>query len=191
MNQNLKFYLFEKSGKQNTEQALALAKENADILGIKHIIIASTEGFTAEKAVEIFNPEKYNLIVITHSYGFRMGINQEFNDDTRMDLTNKGAQVYSGTHVYSGIGPSLYNEWKHMDSSNLFAKSIRKIFCDGIKVCHEITMMAVDSGLIPIGSEVISVAGTGRGADTVCWITANSSRDFLNVRIKAILAKPL
>jgi uncharacterized protein len=191
MTLNLKFCLFDTPGKQNTEQSLILAKENADIIGIKNIIIASTEGYTAEKAVEIFDPEEYSLIIITHSYGFRKGIDQEFNSELRTHLTNRGVQVFSGTHTYSGIGPSLFTEWKHLDTPNLFAKSVRKILCDGVKVCHEIVMMAADSGLIPLGSDIISIAGTGRGADTVCWITANSSRDFLKVRIKAILAKPL
>ncbi|MHA1451616.1 MAG: pyruvate kinase alpha/beta domain-containing protein, partial [Promethearchaeota archaeon] len=78
-----------------------------------------------------------------------------------------------------------------MDFSGVFAKSLRKILSDGVKVCHEISMMAADSGLVKLGSDVISIGGTGRGADTVCWITANSSRDFLKTRIKAILVKPL
>ena len=178
-------------GKQHTEHAIKLAKNNADKLGIKNIVVASTEGYTAEKAAEIFGPKEYNLVVVTHTYGFRKGINQEFDSDLRTNLKKKGVHVYSGTHVYSGIGPALFNEWKHMDLTNIFAKSIRKILCDGVKVCHEIAMMGADSGLVPLGSDIISIGGTGRGADTVCWITANSSREFLKVRIKAILAKPL
>ena len=78
-----------------------------------------------------------------------------------------------------------------MDMTNIFAKSIRKLFCDGVKVCHEITLMAADSGLVPLGADVISIGGTGRGADTVCWITDLSSREFLKARIKAILVKPI
>ncbi len=187
---NLKFHLFEKGGKHNTSQALAFAKENANILGIKDIIVASTSGYTAEEAVKIFDPNMYNLVIVTHTYGFRKGVDQEFNSILRKTLEQKGVKVFSGGHVYSGIGPSLFNEWKHMDLTNLFAKSVRKIFCDGVKVCHEIVMMAADSGLISLGSDVISIGGTGRGADTVCWITAASSRDFLNARIKAILIKP-
>ncbi len=161
------------------------------MLGIKDILVASTGGFTAEEAIKAFDPTEYNLVIITHSYGFRSEIDQEFSGKIRKLLENKGVKVFSGTHVYSGIGPGFYNEWNHMDLPNIFAKSIRKLFSDGVKVCHEITLMAADSGLVKIGNDVISIGGTGRGADTVCWITAQSSRNFLKARIKAILAKPL
>ena len=188
---DLKFHLHNKPGKQHTIATLNLAKENADLLGIKDIVIASTEGYTAEKGVKIFNPKSYNLVIVTHNFGFRKGVEQEFNSELREKLTKQGAKVFSGTHVYSGIGPALQKEWGHTDFSITFARSLRKILSDGVKVCHEITLMAADSGLIKLGSDVISVGGTGRGADTACWITAASSRDFLNARIKAILVKPI
>lgn len=188
---DVKFHLFEKPGKQNTVQTLKLAKKNADLIGIKDIIIASTEGYTAEQAIQIFDPQQYNLVVITHNYGFRNDLEQEFNQELREKLTNQGVTVFSGIHAYSGIGPALQKEWGFMDFSGVFAKSIRKIFSDGVKVCHEIALMAADSGLVPLESDVITIGGTGRGADTVCWVTATSSRDFLKARIKAILVKPL
>ena len=131
------------------------------------------------------------MLIVTHTFGFRKGVAQEFDPELRKNLEQQGVKVFSGTHVYSGIGPALFNEWKHMDLTNIFAKSIRKLFCDGVKVCHEIVLMAADSGLVTLGNNVISIGGTGRGADTVCWITAASSRNFLEARIKAILAKPL
>ncbi|MBN2156525.1 MAG: hypothetical protein JW776_10825 [Candidatus Lokiarchaeota archaeon] len=188
---DLKFHAFDKSGKQNTVRALTLAKENADILGIKDILIASTEGYTAEQAVKIFDPNIYNLFVITHSFGFRDGTDQEFNEVLRQNLEKQGVHVHSSTHVYSGIGPALHKEWGFWDYSNIFARTVRKLFSDGVKVCHEIALIAADSGLVKPGSDVISVGGTGRGADTVCWIKATSSHNFLDARIKAILAKPI
>lgn len=183
--------MFEKPGKQNTVEALTIAKENADKLGIRDIIVASTGGFTADQAIKIFNPEEYNLIILTHNYGFRTDVDQEFNQELRKELHKQGVTVFSSTHVYSGIGPSLQKEWGFMAFPGVFAKSLRKILSDGVKVCHEIAMMAADSGLVKLGSDVISISGTGRGADTVCWITAHSSRDFIKTRIKAIFAKPL
>ena len=49
--------------------------------------------------------------------------------------------------------------------------------------------MAADSGVIPF-DDVITIAGTGRGADTACLIRANSSNRFFKIRIKEIIAKP-
>jgi len=187
----LHFHVFDKPGKQNTVDALNIAKENADKLGIKDIVVASTGGFTAEQATKVFHPDEYNLVIVTHNYGFRKEVDQEFDQELRKQLHKQGVTVFSGTHVFSGIGPALQKEWGYMDFSGVFAKSVRKILSDGVKVCHEISMMAADSGLVKLGSDIISVGGTGRGADTVCWITANSSRDFLKTRIKAILVKPL
>ncbi len=51
-------------------------------------------------------------------------------------------------------------------------------------------MMAADAGLIPEGEEVIAVAGTGRGADTVAVLRAAPSKRFLDLKVLEILAKP-
>jgi len=59
----------------------------------------------------------------------------------------------------------------------------------GIKVCVEIVAMAADAGLIPF-DDVIAVAGTDRGADTVAIIRANSSNNFFKIKVREILAKP-
>ena len=63
------------------------------------------------------------------------------------------------------------------------------MFSQGVKVCVEISAMAADSGVIPF-DDVITIAGTGRGADTACLIRANSSNRFFKIRIKEIIAKP-
>ena len=88
---NLKFHVYEKPGKQHTIDTLNIAKENADNLGIKEIVIASTGGYTAEQAVEIFPPAKYNLVIITHNYGFSKGSDQEFD----LDGTKKSGRTRS------------------------------------------------------------------------------------------------
>jgi len=51
-------------------------------------------------------------------------------------------------------------------------------------------MMAADAGLIPEAEEVIAVAGTARGADTVCIIKSAASKRFLDLKVLEILAKP-
>ena len=63
------------------------------------------------------------------------------------------------------------------------------MFGQGMKVCVEIVAMAGDAGLIPIG-DVIAVAGTGRGADTVVVVAANSTNRLFDIKIREILAKP-
>jgi len=45
---------FEKGGPENTDKALEIAKKYADKFNIKDIVLASTTGMVAEKAVNIF-----------------------------------------------------------------------------------------------------------------------------------------
>ena len=45
---------FEKAGIENTETTLKIAKKRAEELGIKTIVIASTVGDTAVKAMDVF-----------------------------------------------------------------------------------------------------------------------------------------
>jgi hypothetical protein len=53
----------------------------------------------------------------------------------------------------------------------------------------EIVAMSADAGLIPF-SDVIAVAGTGRGADTAAVIKANTSNRFFDIKLKGYLVKP-
>ena len=56
---------FEKAGPVNTDNALALAATRAKDLSIETIILASSSGATAQKAVTIF--PRGSLVIVTHS----------------------------------------------------------------------------------------------------------------------------
>ena len=49
-----KITYFEKPGIANTAETLKIAKGYAEKKGIRSVVVASTRGFTAEKAGEIF-----------------------------------------------------------------------------------------------------------------------------------------
>jgi hypothetical protein len=82
------------------------------------------------------------------------------------------------TQKFSGIHPA-----------QIVANSLRR-FGEGTKVAIECVMMAVDAGLVPEGEEVLSVAGTARGADTVLLIKSAASKRFLDLKVLEVLAKP-
>ena len=187
----LKFKIFDSPGKENTKETLELAKINADLLDIKKIILASTTGGTINQAIKIFDPTIYDLIVITHNYGFRKGSEQEFPEKLRNDLQKQNIKIITGVLAFSGVGSSLLRKYQQYDSTAMFSRLIRTIICQGIKVVMEIVLMACDAGAIKVGEDVISIAGTGRGADTCCLIKSASTRLFEDLRVKAILAKPL
>ena len=87
---------FEHPGPKNTDTALEIAKKNAEKLGIKDIIVASTTGGTAEKLLDVFDPDEYNLIVVTHSFYF-VGSKkrQEFDEEKMAELKGKGLKRIS------------------------------------------------------------------------------------------------
>lgn len=190
---SLEVTYFEKPGVKNTDKALEIAKKYADQFNIKDIIVASTTGGVAEKAVEVLNPSAFNLVVVAHSYYF-VGSKkrQEFDEEKLNALQDRGVKFLFATHSMSGIERNIriqFNQWCFVD---LMAKFIREQFSQGTKVCIEIASMAVDAGLInSLENDIICVGGTGHGADTVCLIRPAPTSEFDKIRVKAILAKPL
>ena len=71
----------------------------------------------------------------------------------------------------------------------LIANTLRR-FGQGIKVCCEIVMEAVDGGLVAEGQDVVAMAGTAKGADTVALIKSAASKRFLDLYVSQIVAKP-
>lgn len=183
---------FEKAGPENTNRALEIAKKYADQLNIKDIVLASTTGTVAEKSAGIYNPENYNVVIITHSYYFvGSKIRQEFPEDKMEALKKKGLKFHCGTHAMSGIERGLRLKKEPWIFVDLLARMLGFLFCQGIKVCIEIAGTVCDAGLIPdLDRDIICVGGTGRGADTVCVIKPAPTSEFKNLRVKAILAKP-
>jgi hypothetical protein len=186
-----RYVLFHKAGKDNSGETIAVCKENAEKLEIKTIIVASTNGETAKLAAEIFDLLTQQVICVTHSAYFKENVPHELAPELRVSLEQKGMRFVTGTLAFSGVGSSLLKKYQYFDTTTLFARLVRGLFADGVKVCMEIAMMACDAGLVSPGQEILTVAGTGWGADTCCWIKAMPSRMFDQLRVHAIFAKPL
>jgi hypothetical protein len=98
-------YFDKPGGDENTEKTLALAGQRAKELGIKTIVVASTTGATAVKAVDAL--KGYRVIVVTHTAGFREANSQEFTEENRRAVEKKGGTIYTATHALGGIQHSL------------------------------------------------------------------------------------
>jgi hypothetical protein len=190
---NLEVTYFEKGGPHNTDKALEVAKKYADEFSIKDVIIASTTGMSAGKALNFFPPSRYNTIIITHSCYFAgLDKKQEFPEELREKLVAEGLKIFTSTHALAAVSRSFRISLKQWMPVEIMAKFLRENFSQGVKVCMEIASMAADAGLISdIQNDVICIAGTGRGADTVCLIKPVPTSMFDKLRVKAILAKPL
>jgi len=177
----------ERSGKENTETVLKLAKKYAETRGIKDILVASTTGETGVKASKIF--KGFNLVVVTHHFGFRQPGVHELLEENRKKILENGAKIFTATHALSGVERAIRKEFETIMPLELIAHTLR-LFGEGTKVCVEITIMAVDAGLIPEGREVIAMAGTGHGTDTALVIKSASASRFFDLEVREVIAKP-
>ncbi|MHA1731989.1 MAG: pyruvate kinase alpha/beta domain-containing protein [Promethearchaeota archaeon] len=185
---NVKY--FEKPG-DHTGPVLEAATAAAEKFGIKTVVVASTRGATARAALEAFDPGAYNLVVVTHSYGFAKPGECEFPDDLRSELVEKGVRVVTGGHALSGVDSALLKKMDHWSGTAIFQRALRWMVCDGFKVCLEIVAMAVDAGaVLDPGADVLAIGGTGKGADTACVVKPAGTRNFFDMRVKMLLAKP-
>jgi hypothetical protein len=178
---------FDRAGKQNTGDALRIAVEEAQKRGISHMVVASTWGDTGLEAAQFLEGKGIALVVVSHNTGFSEEGEQEFDQTKRDQIERLGGKVYAGTMVLRNLGTAIRSQQSY-SQQDLVANTLRMLG-QGIKVCVEIVAMAADAGLIPC-EDVIAVAGTGRGADTVAVIRANSSNNFFQIKVREILAKP-
>lgn len=179
---------FKKAGEENTESALLIARDTAVKRGIKYVVVASTRGNTGKLAAELFRDTDIKLIVVTHNTGFKTDGVQSVSDEMRREIESYGAVVYTATMVLRGIGSAIRKSMGYSDEQ-IVADTFRMIG-QGIKVCIEIAAMTSDAGLVP-PEDIITVAGTHSGADTVCVVKPASSNHFFDIKLREILAKPI
>jgi hypothetical protein len=178
-----KIVYFEDIGPQNTEITFKSVKERLSNSGIEKIVIASTTGATAMMANDYFKDTGIKLIVVPHQYDFHRDVNP-FPRELVKELRDAGHDVHFGTMLFHT--DQLYDS----NIPTLMANILR-CFCQGVKVCFEIVMMATDAGLLSKGEKVIAIAGTGRGSDTALVMQASSSRNMKKLRVNEIICKPL
>jgi hypothetical protein len=182
-----KIVYFDKPGVDNMEETLRIAKERADELGIKTIVVATTVGNTAARAVEVFKDLK--VVAVTHSAGFRGPNTQELTKENREKIEKGGGTILTATHLFSGVGAAMRRKFNTYLLGDIVANTLR-IMGQGMKVVVEITVMAADAGLVRTGEDCIAIAGTGRGADFAVVLRPVNSADFFDLRIREVLCKP-
>ena len=176
-----KIVYFEKHGIENTEITLRLALERAKARGIKKIVLASTRGDTARLAAKLWDKSGIKIIVIPHQLGFA---GMEFPPEIIEELKKQGHVVHFGTMLFHT------ERFYGMNTPTTMANLLRT-FCQGMKVCVEIILMAADAGHVAIGESVIAVTGTGRGSDTAVVAIASTSTHLPDLHITEIICKPL
>jgi len=182
-------YYFEDFGKHNTKQTIEAAKKGALSLDLKFVVVASASGITGVKTAEALKGTGVKVVVVTEYAGMA-----EFMEENRMKLKELNAEVITSTHSFLTPAESISKLYSGYCSENTIIKSVLRRFSQGAKVAAEIMMMATDVGAIPPGEDVVSIAGTGSGADTAIVVKSCHSDDFFHkekgIEFREIITMP-
>ena len=173
------------NGERHTEATVELAIETARERGIAHLVVASNSGKTAE----LLAGRVPHLVCVTHACGFTAPGANEMPAEVRAALIARGVQVLTTTHVLSGAERGISRKFGGTNPVEIMAHTLR-MFGQGVKVGVEISVMALDAGLIPYGEDIIAIGGTGRGADTAIILRPAHAANIFDTAISEIICKP-
>jgi hypothetical protein len=177
---------FDRAGRENTDETLRLAHERGKALGLSEVVAASSTGDTAYKVLEVF--KGFKVVIVTYHCGFREPFKNIMPEEVRKDLIQKGAWVLAATHALSGVERAVAKKHSGIYPALLIADTLR-LFGQGTKVAVEISIMAADAGALS-GNDIVSIGGTGRGADSALILKPVNQSDLFDMRIREIICKP-
>ncbi|MEE8323357.1 MAG: hypothetical protein V3R57_07030 [Candidatus Bathyarchaeia archaeon] len=206
-------HYFENRGEQNTDKTLELAKVRALERNVKQVVVASTRGITGVKAAEAFKDTGIEVIIVTHQTGHIGAGVQQLTDENRKKLESLDITIVTGSDALEGgVGLGITRRQttdatrptpETQGMASLIRRmnptippvvrivaSVLRLFCQGMKVAVEVTLMAADAGVIPVDHAIVAIAGTGRGADTAIVIQPANTTNFLDLDIHEIITKP-
>ena len=179
--------LFPRTGPSNTARTLDLSRARADALGIRKILVATTTGATGLRATQVM--AGLDVVVVTHSTGFQSPDLQELSAENRAAMEAAGAEILTCQHALGGVGRAVRKKLGTYQLDEIIAFTLRT-FCQGIKVCAEMALMAADAGLVRTAEPLIAIAGTGKGADTAVVIRPTNAQTFFDLQFLEIVCMP-
>ena len=182
-----KVVYFEKPGPQNTDETLKLAKERAEKLGIRNIVVPSYSGATGMKASKVF--KGYNLVVVAGVFGFREPNVHRLLPKNRSIIERNGGKIVIAAHAFGTLGRAVHRRFGAIQVDEIIAHVLR-VFGQGVKVACEVTCMATDAGFIRTDEEAIGTGGTRNGIDTAVVLKPSNTHTFFDMRVKEVICKP-
>jgi hypothetical protein len=195
-----KILYFDAPGPQNTDHVVVIVKERVEKGEIPHVIVCSITGKTALKIADAVKDFGIHVCCVTgtaswqiHGYKWPLirGSIRKKLEELKVDIVERTPSTLSGDTIDYGLA-----RYGWVPASWIVAETLEAIGGYGLKTAVEGVLVATDSGAVPPYVNVVSVAGTGSGADTA--ITAKStfsacmfSRDtYKRFQILEILAMP-
>jgi len=191
-------YLFNRPGAQNTSKVIKAVKRRIHSGGISRVLVASESGRLALGLKKVLgkttvvcvtcNDEarrKYQKPPLMKDQLFKHGI--EIVDDVEEPLTHK----LSFRNWWEGKTIDLPGQ-----NADLFWMTLICVGGHGLRTAVEIAFMAVEAGAVSVGERVVSVAGTGWGADSAIVMKTSKFDNAVGkepgkrMKVEEILAMP-
>jgi hypothetical protein len=185
-------YYFEQAGYENTKDVVEIVYNRVKDGDVKSVVVASSGGETGLKFAKKMARDT-NLVVVSSHPGFSAPGVWNFDLKILKKLESMGCKVLKQSHILSGLERSISGKFSGVSHTEVLAEALRSLFGVGMKVAIECTIMAADSGAIPI-EKTIAVGGTyskaGGGADCAIVVSPSHFNNFFDFRVLEILAKP-
>lgn len=180
---------FDTQGNDYTDELILAVKDKLDVCdNIKYILIASATGESALKLAEAIDKD-VTIINVSHNVGFSGDNESDISDEMIEKLESVGIKTYQGLHAFSGAARGVTNKYGGYSPLDVVADTLR-MFSHGVKVAAEISLMAADAGLIPVGEEIIAIGGRAHGVDTAIILTPVNSKNLFSMQFHEIIAMP-
>lgn len=181
---------FEEQGNDYTDELIKSVKDKFESCeDIKRILIASSTGESALKLYDALDDADVEIINVTHHMGFKEDNVADISEDMVKKLEKVGIKTYIGAHAFSGAVRGVTNKYGGFSPLDVVADTLR-MFSHGIKVSAEISIMAADAGLVPVGEKIIAIGGRGHGVDSAVILTPVNAKNLFDLKFHEIIAMP-
>jgi hypothetical protein len=187
---------------------MAAAKARAEAFGVRRVLVATNTGTSLRRAMAAFGSgyEFYAVGNPASAHERGLVLHDGVSEDARQDLEADGVTVvladrslFQGSGL-SFMGASLEEVVAGAGPGGRFnavaiAYNVLQLFSDGPRVCLEITLMAADSGALPLDADCISIACPSSYCDlpdAAMVLRPARSEDIFKgeLRIKDLLLRP-
>jgi len=186
-----------------------VAKEKAEMFGVKNVLVATNTGASIRKAHEVFGQGYQFFAVGNPASAHESGLvgHNGISEETRKSLEAKGIKValqdqnlFQKENLYF-TGISLNEVIANASTTGKFSalrvifNVWQQMFGDGPRVCLEIVFMAADNGLLPLDVDCIAIATPSSYCDlpdAALIVRPTKSQDMFSgeLRIKDLILCP-
>lgn len=191
-------YYFDEPGPENTDLVVEAVSKYLDLNeGVREVVVASTTGSTALKFAKSVKGRAKVICVTEAPYRREWGQPWPcLNTEYVKELEALGAVVLDKVpYVFHS---SVLEGAKWQDAfPELIVKELLYALGQGFKVAVEVALQAVSCGVLEPYRDVVSVGGSGEGADTAVVLKATypqylfSKDDEKRLEVREIIAMPL